>query len=911
MKRVKILVGLSTLVASVASLCVVALPTISHASRDLVFSSSSVESLKRTQVDMGFSHGCSLRSNGTIDCWGQNSEKQIGNYDTFSFREPIMQSSLSGITKVSVGLGYTCALNVDQTVKCWGSNSSGQLGTGTNTSTAIPTLVVGLSGVIDLDAGYSRACAVTDIGRVRCWGKDAINVGPGNLFQNSNVSHEVVGVSGAVKVAVGEDFTCVLLTDKAVKCWGSDSGVMGVADATPTGVVGLGDIAAISAGMDHVCAITTSGQAKCWGEGTSGQLGNGSTSSSSAVVNVSGLVDAVDISAGTSQTCAVRVDGATVCWGGGGLGALGNGRSEDSAVPVAVEGISTAKLVSVGSSSACALDSTGLMKCWGDYDKWATQQKTPIRVRLGQSLEVPTVANMRIGDGPQTFNAVASSGLPVTINVLMTGTDALTRNCEVIDGKVYALKAGTCSFSVSQAGDDQFAPIAHTTTSLSFTRTFTIDAWSQPRTNVLTTLVLTTTDGQPLSGKAVSWQTTGGGDSASGGPKTTNADGKVSFGAVSGPALLTVEPQIAASPNPDYGPGPQFLKKFSTVVVFGDGEVRVDIGLKPEVDERVVQVVLPDGTPVRGAVVYNFAKDNGKRLYRYPMASERRIGQATWRSVQATTDGGLGNCQYGNTHGDSDLRAVTDRDGSAVLRGWMTTDSTAKIGVCFNDGELKQEKTAELSEVGTTTVKLSYAAKVVVETTEAKVDSSGQATIVASLVDEVGDPLANKTVTAVQETTSGVTAMASRVGGALAGKCVASSEGKSAGDGKVTLRICPKTSGFWYLKASGMIPSKSFYVRTESSLGGETFTGGTAAGNKTLILRPRQTTTGVQVARMGGLSIPRGAVVTISVSRASSRVCRISGKRLVAIRSGTCKVSVTVRPRVGKRITRVVSVVIK
>jgi hypothetical protein len=531
---------------------------------------------------------------------------------------------------------------------------------------------------------------------------------------------------------------------------------------------------------------------------------------------------------------------------------------------------------------------------------------------------------MRIGDEPQTFNATASSGLPVTVTA-----DTIARVCEAINGKMYALKSGTCSFSVSQEGNDDYAPVAMSTSNLSISRSFTIDPWVEPRTNILTTLAFVTSDGQPLSGKSVSWQTTGGGDAASGGPKTTGADGKVSFGAVSGPALITVEPQITTNPNPDYGPGPQYLKSFSTVVVLRNGELKVDIGAKPEPDERVVKVVLPDGTPVRGAVVYNFAKEGGQRLYKYPMASEIRVGQATWRSTQATSDGGLGNCRYGNTHGDSDLRAVTDRDGVATLRGWLTHETSAKIGVCYNDGELKQEKSAELAGSGTTAVQLSYAAKVIVEVTEAVADAAGQATVTATLVDEVGDPLVDKTVTAVQETADALKASSLRRANIVkVSSCSATTDAKSGKDGRVTLKICPKSSGYWYIKSSGLIPSKSFYVRsrladnsgkgnsaTDKSADSTNSVAGTAGSTNSvarpLVLRARQTATASRVAKAVGLAIPRGGTVTISVQRVSARLCQIVKGQLVAVRSGTCKVSVTVRPRVGKRITRVVSVVIK
>jgi alpha-tubulin suppressor-like RCC1 family protein len=90
-------------------------------------------------------------------------------------------------------------------------------------------------------------------------------------------------------------------------------------------------LARISAGFGHGCAVLSDGTARCWGRNEHGQLGNGTTTNSSAPVQVIALSNATAIAAGGRSTagdiahsCALLSDRTARCWGDNSLGQLGN-----------------------------------------------------------------------------------------------------------------------------------------------------------------------------------------------------------------------------------------------------------------------------------------------------------------------------------------------------------------------------------------------------------------------------------------------------------------------------------------------------------------------------------------------------------------------------------------------------------
>jgi len=186
-----------------------------------------------TAVSVGISHSCAVLQSGVVQCWGANDKGQLGDglaINSTSFSASPQAASLSDAVGISVNGSHSCALINDGTVKCWGSNSDGQLGSGSfgpGVASSTPTPVTGLSGVVGIAVGLSHTCAVLSNGTVKCWGDNTSKQG-GRTGYESVTPVLVEGIANATAVSAGTGHSCALIGANDLKCWGQfGNGILG------------------------------------------------------------------------------------------------------------------------------------------------------------------------------------------------------------------------------------------------------------------------------------------------------------------------------------------------------------------------------------------------------------------------------------------------------------------------------------------------------------------------------------------------------------------------------------------------------------------------------------------------------------------------------------------------------------
>ncbi len=266
-------------------------------------------------ITCGIHHSLALCSDGTLAAWGRNDSGQLGDDSTTQSTLPVdvTQSGVldgKSVVALAAGFQHSLVLCSDGTLAAWGENADGQLGDGSTTQSTVPVAVttaetplVGKT-IVALDVGVGHNLVLCSDGTLAAWGNNS----SGQLGDGSTTDR-------SVPVAV-----------------------------TQSGVLAGKTVVALDAGYNHSLALCSDGTLAAWGNNRrNGQLGDGTTTSSSVPVVVTtaetplASKTVVALGAGGAHNLALCSDGSLAAWGNNSTGQLGDGSTTTSGIPVAVD----------------------------------------------------------------------------------------------------------------------------------------------------------------------------------------------------------------------------------------------------------------------------------------------------------------------------------------------------------------------------------------------------------------------------------------------------------------------------------------------------------------------------------------------------------------------------------------------
>jgi alpha-tubulin suppressor-like RCC1 family protein len=360
---------------------------------------------------------CALLDNGRIYCWGEHNSASDGIGQYFSLNGLFVHAGNRDWDGDGV---YNSQDNCAAGTQGWTSASSNDLDS---------------DGCIDAteddddDGDY-----FTDSGEVAC-GTDPLNASDYPLdvdgdglcapFDDDDDGDGVLDVddefpddeNGFVHLTLGDGFqagqpldnvsiggsqatTCAILTDASIKCWGDNNyGQVGDGSVSTSRYVATnvsmpsgkqGRSLSHGSQANHLCAIMTDGSLYCWGYNYYGQIGDGTTCTSSSYLNgcngQTGRSSPVEVSlptgrtvtavsTGVYHTCAILDDGSVWCWGYNDKGQLGVGNMSSgtwaySPSQTLLPTGRTATAIASGENHNCAVLDDNSMVCWGEGEHY-------------------------------------------------------------------------------------------------------------------------------------------------------------------------------------------------------------------------------------------------------------------------------------------------------------------------------------------------------------------------------------------------------------------------------------------------------------------------------------------------------------------------------------------------------------
>lgn len=289
-----------------------------------------------------------VTTGGFVYVWGGVNSNVVG-VATMNYIEKVPRqiSHIQGVSHVAATDSRVYYLLMDGTVAVSGSNYSGGYGDGTTLTLDSGHAMVRITRVRSIHAAAVNCFAVKQDGSLMAWGSNADGLIDSSsdvdvVLTPTRIVPDVKFITGCTSYNNDHRGSVRFVTDSGyLYVWGSNKyRQLALVDdpvRVPTKVILPKRCVSIVGGERHTLALLEDGTVWAWGENTTGQLGNYTVDSVTAMpIQVIGLENVVEIAAAGNTSYAIKSNGVLYGWGNNELRQLNRDDAPRHYTPVAL-----------------------------------------------------------------------------------------------------------------------------------------------------------------------------------------------------------------------------------------------------------------------------------------------------------------------------------------------------------------------------------------------------------------------------------------------------------------------------------------------------------------------------------------------------------------------------------------------